>query len=208
MKTKIIFVVVLLILAGYGYTMQELYSKEKKEHKRTEANQNALLKKQQQRYTAIINGKDSVQVLTVDQLTLTKKEAKRERDSLIRIVDDLGIRLNRVTSIMESETTVDVRFDAPVKDSIVPTITADNVYLDTMKCIDYADAFNSFSGCIQGDTLRGARIVTNVPIKQVIHRVPKFEWKFIRLGTKGIQQEMFCDNPSATINYAETINFK
>lgn len=49
---------------------------------------------------------------------------------------------------------------------------------------------------------------TRVPIQQFTHRVPKFKFLGMRFGTKGFNQEMFCENPNATIEYAEYIELR
>jgi Family of unknown function (DUF6549) len=208
-KGLLILIIFLVSSVSGSCILFKMYRSEKKERQRVEFNQDALLQKEQERYTAIINGKDSINVLSTSQLRLTKREAKENRDSLVGIIKDLHIRLNRVQSVTTSTTSVDVNFDAPIVDRPVLITKHDTTYIDTMKCIEYKDAYNLFSGCIDGDTLRNARIKTVIPLTQVIHRVPKFEiFGFIKIGTKGIKQEMFCDNPHATIEYSESISFK
>lgn len=211
LKNKVFLILVIFLVSSVSGSciLFKMYKTEKKERQRTEFNQNALLQKEQERYTAIINGKDSVNVLSTNQLRLTKKEARENRDSLINVIKGLHIRLNRVESVTTSTTSVDVNFDAPIVEKPVIITKHDTTYIDTLKCIEYKDAYNLFSGCIDGDTLRDAHIKTVIPLTQVIHRVPKLEiFGFIKIGTKGIKQEMFCDNPHATIEYSESISFK
>jgi len=185
-----------------------LYKAERAERIRTESNQNALLKQKDERYKILLNEKDSISVLSTQQLVLTRNEFKENRDSLVNVIRAMNVKLRRVESVTNVNTSVDVGFDAPIKDSIIYINRTDTAYIDTIKCIKYEDAFNSFSACIQRDSLVNANMHVNVPITQIAHRIPKFKFLFIRLGTKHIKQEIFSENPSATIDYVEIIKLK
>jgi len=42
---------------------------------------------------------------------------------------------------------------------------------------------------------------------QFIHRVPRFHFLFIRIGTKAIRQDITFKNPNTEIEYTKFINF-
>lgn len=209
-KNNALLLLLLLFLATSASSafFYKVYIQEKTERKRVEQNQNALLKQEQNKYKVLLNEKDSIEVLSTQQLVLTKNEFKENRDSLLEIIESLNIKLRRVQSVTNIDAGVDVGFNAPIKDSIIYITKTDTTYLDTLKCVEYKDAFNSFSACISNDTMIDAKIHIDVPIIQIAHRIPKFEFWFIRLGTKHIKQEILSKNPNATIKYAEVIELK
>lgn len=205
MKEKVISILIGLILALFfgACLFAKLYFKEAREVRRVQQNQNVLLSQEQERFQLVLNERDSLHGLSVQQLVLDKKELRDNRDSLVTIVDKLGIKLRRLESVTTVDAGVDVRFNTGLTDSIY-VYQLDTMYVDTMKCINYKDAFNSFTGCIRQDSLIGARMTSFVPITQIAHRIPK-KFLFFKYGTKAIKQEIFSENPSVFIKYAEVI---
>jgi hypothetical protein len=176
-----------------------MYKREHEERIRVERNQNILLREDLIKYKT----KDSLNVVAIEALELTKREFEKNRDSLVTEVENLGIKLKRVESITKTETVVKTEFKTQIKDSI---IYKDNYIQDTIKCISYRDEFTLIDGCIEKDTLQGVFNV-RVPLTQIVHRVPK-KFLFFKFGTKYIRQEIYSSNPNATVEYAEKINLK
>lgn len=142
--------------------------------------------------------KDSLSAAGVERLTLSNREFSRYCGELERTVSDLNIKVKRLQSVSQTATETKYIVNTVIRDSIVPG--------DTLPCVDYRDAYLTFSGCIREDYFSGL-IESRDTIAQVVHRVPRRFW-FIRWGTKAIRQEVVCRNPHSRISYTEYIELK
>ena len=197
MRLKVEVLIVFILVSSIG-TLFWRYKAERSERIRLDGNQTALLE-DVHRYKT----KDSLNVLSIGRLELTKSEFKKYKEESVEAIDDLNIKLRRVQSVQNTNTVTEIEFQTIIKDSLV---IVDNVIRDTLKCMEYKNAFVDFSACFAGDTVN-ASILIPVNLTQVIHRIPK-KFLFLKWGTKAIKQEIFSDNPYTTIAYSEYIEFK
>jgi len=197
MRLKIEIIIVIVLVSSIG-ALTWRYKVERSERIRLDGNQATLLE-DAHRYKT----KDSLNVLSIGKLELTKSEFKQYKEESAETIEDLNIKLRRVQSVQNTKTVTKIEFKTVMKDSLV---IVDNIVRDTLKCMEYKNAFVDFSACFVGDSLE-ASILIPVNLTQVIHRVPKKFW-FIPYGTKAIKQEIFSDNPYTTISYSEYIEFK
>lgn len=143
---------------------------------------------------------DSLAAASVERLTLTNKEFKRHCGELQKIVESLNLKVKRLQSVSQTATETKYVIETIIWDSILPGRT------DTLKCINYQDAYLMFSGCVDAGRFSGL-IESRDTLIQVVHRVPRKFW-FIRFGCKAIRQEVVCRNPHNQVTFTEYIEFK
>lgn len=188
----IIGVLLLLCIGLYGYA-----DKQRKENKRLELNQDALLSETESYKTK--SGKDAV---SIQQLELTKAELEKNCKFLTQSVSDLNLKLKRVQSIATVGTQTKIEIQTVIKDSI---IYMDRIP-DTLQIFSWRDPWTVVNGKIKEQNV-SLDISSNDTIVQVLHRIPK-KFLFFKYGTKRIQQEMVSTNPHTKIVYSEYIKLK
>lgn len=189
----IISIIAFLISITTIVIQKERISSLKKERARLAENQSSLLG-DIVRYRT----KDSLNAVSVEKLTLKKKELETYRSDLAKQVKDLNIKLKRVESISQTSIKTEIGISAKLRDTVI--------IHDTIQCFKFEDKHISVFGCIENDTVDlSAR--SSVKITQVLHRVPKSFW-FIKYGTKAIRQEIIADNPYTELEYSEYIELK
>jgi len=196
MKAKIILNVGgALLLVSISFIV--LYNKERKERVRLDKNQSSLLSGIEHYKTK--SGQDAV---TIEQLTLEKKELKKYESQLVDSLKKQGFKLRRLESVTQVSTQSNIRFVPAYKDSIVTR--NDTIY--KMPCYEYEDEWISFVGCkdLDGDFVS---ISQSDSIIIVGNRIPKrFLW--IPYGVKSINLDIVSMNPYSTIKYARNIVVK
>ena len=197
MRLKIEILIVVILITSIG-TLVWRYKVERSERIRLDGNQATLLE-DACRYKT----KDSLNVLSIGQLELSKSEFKQYKKESVETIKELNIKLKRVRSVQNTKTITKIEFKTIMKDSLV---IVDNMVRDTLKCMEYKNAHVDFAACFVGDSIE-ASIIIPVGLTQVIHRIPK-KFLFFKWGTKAIKQEMFSDNPYTVISYSEYIEFK
>lgn len=188
----IIGVLLLLCIGLYGYA-----DKQRKENKRLELNQDALLSETENYKTK--SGKDAV---SIQQLELTKAELEKNCKFLTQSVSDLNLKLKRVQSIATAVGQTKIEIQTVIKDSI---IYVDRIP-DTLQVFNWRDPWIFVNGKIKEQNV-SLDISSNDTIVQVLHRIPK-KFLFFKYGTKRIQQEMVSTNPHTKIVYSEYIKLK
>lgn len=184
-----------VILFGCVFALGRLYRQEYKEKRRLEANQEVLFSKAE-----FYRTKDSLSAAGVERLMLSNKEFSRYCHELEQTVAGLQIKNKRLQSVSRTATESLYPVHTIVKDSVVPGRR------DTLQCMDFENAYLSFSGCLEQGEFRG-QVLCRDTLIQVVHRVPRKFW-FIRWGTKAIRQEIVARNPYSRIVYTEYIEFK
>lgn len=167
------------------------------ENNRLTANQETLLTKIHYYRTS-----DSLNAAGVNVLKLKNKEFQQYNAGLLKIINDLNLKLKRLQAVSQTSTETEYQIKTEIRDSII--ILPGRV--DTLNCLDYRDPYFTFSGCITGKQFSGL-IRSRDTIIQIIHRVPRRFW-FIRWGTKAIRQEIISRNPNSRITYTEYIELK
>jgi hypothetical protein len=150
--------------------------------------------------------KDSLNVASVERLTLTKNELQTHCDELTQTVEDLNIKIRRLQSISRTATQTEYRIEPVFRDSITVSVR-DSLIIDTIRCLDYSDEWLTFAACEKSDGVLDAAIETRDTLITIVHRVPK-RFLFFRFGTKAIRQEVISKNPHSRISYAEYIEIK
>lgn len=168
------------------------------ERQRLASNQEALMADVEYYKTKAGNSAASVQALT-----LTKSELKRQCEGLKQTVESLDIKLKRVQAAAQAATRTQIKVETVVRDSIVYRDTA-RVRLQAVK---WQDPWVSVSGLIAPDRTAKLDIISVDTLTQVIHRVPK-KWWFFRWGTKAIRQEIVSSNPHTRIVYSKYIDIR
>lgn len=168
------------------------YREVKRENERLTANQTALLQKAEYYQTEAGKAAAGVQRLKLDY-----SELEADYGRVCRTAEELGVKVKRLQAAATTSTKTQVEVVTQVRDSIVYRSGA----IDTVKAIDWKDAWVNVWGDIKGRNL-SLNVVSHDTLTQIIHRVPRRFW-FIKWGTKAIRQEVVSSNPHTRITYAE-----
>jgi len=168
-----------------------------RENKRLSANQAALLEDVRYYRTT-----DSLSAASVQVLTLTNTEFKQHNDVLVSDAESLNLKVKRLESAAVTATATVVELVTVWRDSIVYI----NGGIDTIRCVDYEDAYITVNACEIDSLIHGTLSVRDTLV-QFVHRVPR-QWLFFKWGTKAVRQEVLTKNPYNTITYTEFIKLQ
>jgi hypothetical protein len=199
-KYIILFSLITLLIVGLIASMHTI-AYLRTENSRLTGNQNALLSD-----IRFYQTKDSLSAASVERLQFTKSELERYNSDLVQTVEDLNIKVKRLQSVSQTATKTTYNIETVFKDTIIVNYKDSTVVLDTLRCVNYKDAYLTFEACEQNDTLN-TFIESRDTLITIVHRVPKRFW-FIRFGTKAIRQEVLSKNPHSKISYTEYIELK
>lgn len=192
--TRYLFIAILVLLCALWVSVRSCRDV-RQERDRLSDNQSGLMEGINYYRTA-----DSLSVASVERLTLTNKDFKKHCSDLQKTVESLNLKVKRLQSVSRTVTETKYQVKTVIKDSILPGKT------DTLKCIDYRDAYLTLAGCDFGGEFIG-KIESRDTLVQVVHRVPRRFW-FIKFGCKAIRQEIVSKNPYAQITFTEYIEFR
>lgn len=197
-KTRLgIYAIIILTVAVF--TLSWLYRNSLEEKGRLKDNQNSLLSEIKHYVT-----KDSLNVASVEKLTLSNHEFKTHNEGLVKTVESLNIKVRRLQSVSETAISSDYTIKTRIKDSI--RWTDKSKPPDTLKCIDHKEKWLQIKGCIEKKEFSGSIHIPDTII-QIVHRVPR-KFLFIKYGTKAIRQEVLSKNPHTSIAFTKYIEFK
>lgn len=195
MKKTLIYALIAAVLTvvGLSYALH----KERGEKARYAANQAALLADVEYYKTESGNNAASVQ-----KLSLTYDELKKNYDDVVKTAEDLKIKVKRLQSVSTAAAQTKVEIKTIVKDSIV------YIKGEPIKALafDWCDPWTDVEGVIHNDSVALAVQSTDTLV-QLVHRVPN-KWWFFKWGTKAIKQDIVSKNPHTHITYTEYIELK
>lgn len=192
MKTKIPYIIAIIILAACYISLSHL----KNENKRLKANQETLLDS-----VKSFRVSDSLKAITVGNLELSLKQFKKyHADDAILIKQLKG---QKPEVIIEPSIQTEYKIRTELKDSIV--------YKDTLKTILYKSKWNYVSGFINKDTINLS--ITNYDELLITESLQKKKFLFFRLpisifGYKRKVLNVISKNPNTKIISAEYITIK
>lgn len=191
----------LLIMGGLLWLQTARLRSEKRERRRLESNQTALMSD-----VEIYRTKAGKAAASNMVLNLRVSELERLRAADAESIRDLGIKLKRVESTAKTATATVVELRAKLRDTAVVRETpAGAVIIDSMQTFRWRDPWVTVEGRIRGDSA-DCRVESVDTLRQVVHRVPR-RFLFIRFGTKAVRQEIVSSNPHTRIVYAEYVRF-
>lgn len=191
----------LLIVGGLLWLQTARLRSEKRERRRLESNQTALMSD-----VEIYRTKAGKAAASNMVLNLRVSELERLRAADAESIRDLGIKLKRVESTAKTATATVVKLRAKLRDTAVVRETpAGAVIIDSMQTFRWRDPWVTVEGRIRGDSV-ACRVESVDTLRQVVHRVPR-RFLFIRFGTKAVRQEIVSSNPHTRIVYAEYVRF-
>ena len=194
LEITIVFILVVVILfVGFQW------KGERKERIRTTANQTSLLSGIRHYKT-----KDSLNAVTIQELTLTKNELKAHESGLMKRIQDQGIKIKRLQSVTQIATETKIEFKTTIKDSLIFVPGTDSII--EMQCLEYVNPWIYFGGCFEADTLNGT-ILLPTKLEIIAHGIPKKIW-FVKFGIKSINIEVISNNPYTDITYARNIKLQ
>ena len=115
-------------------------------------------------------------------------------------VNDMGIKLKRVESAVQTQTIVTV--DVPLRN----TLFINDTIIDRAKQFQWCYAWTNIKGIVTNDSVTCSIESVDTSI-QVVHRVPKKNL-FFRCGTKEIRQDIMSSNPHTKIVYTEYVQLE
>lgn len=135
---------------------------------------------------------------SVEALTLTINDFKRQHAEDCETIRSMNIRLRRMESYAKSATTTTLRDTVIMRDTLV--------IRDSALYARHITPWTTLHALLMRDTLH-FEVITHDTLHQVIHRVPHKLW-FIPYGTKAIRQEVTCSNPNTRLIYTEYIELQ
>lgn len=196
--TRYLAITVILLLSTLAISVRSC-NNVKQERDRFADNQRTLLGEAYYYET-----QNNLSVASVERLTLKASELEQGNTDLIKVCDDLKIKVKRLQSASTTAAETIYDFKTILKDSV---IIRNSVILDTLRCLSYKDPWISFDGCTGDNINFSVQIECTDTITQIVHRVPRQFW-FIKWGTKAIRQEVISKNPHTKITYSEYIELK
>lgn len=142
-------------------------------------------------------------------LTMKVSELEAGRDSLLRTVESLGVKNRRLLALAQTATQASAEVRTPMRDSIVYLPGKTDTLpgrVDTLRCLQWADAWMSVDGCIRKDTFEGS-VASLDTLDIVAHRVPK-RFLFFRYGCKAVRLDVVSHNPHAVVTAARYIRLQ
>ena len=199
--TKILIGVVatLIVVAGFLY---KGYTKEKKERQRFESNYIASETGISQ-YTA----KNGQLITEIQEKNEKIKEFEKLHPQYVKEIDNLNAQLKRTEWLLANSTKTEII----VKDTTI--YLRDTVLLGYKepKCVKIKDSwYYDMQFCVS-DTLivpGHTRIAMQDSTVTIATRIPKFEFWFIRIGTKSVNIKSTNMNPYVRTHYQEYIKLR
>ena len=130
------------------------------------------------------------------------EELRAAKAELAAEVKALRIRLSRVESIAKTASRSELRFVAPLTDTMLVGM-ADSC---PQRLLTWRDAWTEVRGCIRRDSAE-VSILSRDTLVQIVHRVPH-RWWFFRWGTRAIRQEVVSRNPHTQLVYTEYLRLE
>lgn len=192
-------ILILLLIAAFAIIvgLRSSLHKTREERDRYRANQTALLSDVEHYKTE--SGKNAA---SVQKLTLTYNELKKNYDDVVATAKELNIKVKRMQSVSTTATETRVNVVTQVRDSI---IFRDSI-TQSIKIFRWNDPWVSIFGELNKDSV-GIDVQSRDTIVQIVHRIPHKFW-FIKWGTKAIRQEIVSKNPHTNIVYTDYIELK
>ena len=193
--TKYLFIALIVCLAALTVSVRSCQRIDR-DRDRLADNQRTLMDKAEYYRTS-----DSLSAASVERLTLTNGELKRNCGDLVAVAEKLNIKLKRIQSTSTTAIGSEYRIKTVLRDSLV---VRDSLILDTLKFITFEDAWLTFAASTANGKNFDTRIETRDTLVQIVHRVPRKFW-FFRWGCKAIRQEVLSKNPYSRITFTEYI---
>lgn len=192
-------ILIFLLIAAFAIIvgLHSSLHKTREERDRYRANQTALLSDVEHYKTE--SGKNAA---SVQKLTLTYNELKKNYDDVVATAKELNIKVKRMQSVSTTATETRVNVVTQVRDSI---IFRDSI-TQSIKIFRWNDPWVSIFGELNKDSV-GIDVQSRDTIVQIVHRIPHKFW-FIKWGTKAIRQEIVSKNPHTNIVYTDYIELK
>ncbi len=171
------------------------------ENQRLANNQSALSSQLHHYRTQLDEEAASAQVLR-----LKISEYKRLRATDAARIEQLGIRLRRVTATSQTAIANRLEWLAPLRDTIIIRSNDPRPIGDTQHLFRWNDRWVTIEGVVAKDSIR-CRIESIDTLRQVVHRIPR-RFLFIRWGTRALRQEIISSNPHTKIVYTEYVELQ
>jgi hypothetical protein len=205
MKTLNIIIVVMIVgsMLATGLLI-DANKKQRAENKRLTYNQEVLNSNFESYKSAYktglktIAGKDSIIQLNAAKifaLSYSVYELKQFSAQDVKTIAELKLKLKNVQSVTNVGTNTTSNIETRI------------VYVDSVKCLDYADRFTSVSGCFKGDSI-DLKIEHRDSLTTIVSRVPAHRFLWWTWGVKAIELDIRAQNPDTKFTYLKYIEMK
>lgn len=143
--------------------------------------------------------KEGILVAQSRAFEMTAKEFKSLFEEEAQKAKDLGLKVKRIETYMESHMVSRDSISTGLRDTII-IVNSDPVL---SKTFTYQDQFMRMRGVVAKDSV-GIDYSHRTKINQIIYRVPK-RFLFIKYGTKYLEQYISSENPKDSIEYTRII---
>lgn len=208
-KLKIAFIVLCVVILGYGVNLMIENKKLKTINGIQESNIESL-----------VFGMDSLmlknnqQAVEVKSLRLTKGEFESYKKDAAKTIENMGIKIKNLQSYTRTDMALKIPINGKVNiQSQHPIENLDNETDSICECddefeymadIDITNEFLDVKGVIVGDSI-GIEVSTEVKLEQAVSIIPKHKFLWWSWGVKGIKQTITTNNPYVEIKYSESI---
>lgn len=135
---------------------------------------------------------------SVEALTLSLSDFKRQHAEDCATIRDMQIRLRRMESYSKSIAATTLCDTVIVRDTVIVS--------DSARHAHYATPWTTLHALLRRDSM-SFELTSYDTLHQIIHRVPRRLW-FIPFGTKAIRQEITTSNPHTRLIYTEYIELE
>lgn len=193
--------VLLVVLSLAIYTLFSMYSTQKAEAIRANSNVKVLnsnFKSYKISYKRLKGKTDTIitqNAAQIGSLTYTVGEFERFRGEDAQTIDALNLKLKNVQSVTNIGTQTNTTINTKIQ------------YIDSTKCLNYADKYTTLSGCFRGDSI-GIKVVTTDSLTTVVSRIPKHRFLWWSWGVKSVKVDITSQNPNTTFTYLKYVELK
>ena len=190
----------LITLAVALLLVTMLLNRSQKEEKRLSENQESLLAD-----ITFYRASDSISAASVGKITLERDEFKKHNADLVKTAALLNLKVKRLEAAVQTAVKTEYLIKTEIKDSLI--YVPEEPFPVKVPCIDYNDKWLTIDGCIINKEFSGI-ITSTDSLTHFIHRVPKWKFLGMQIGTKGVKLDVVSKNPHSNIFYLQYISFK
>lgn len=194
MKSKLIFLVVLIFLVAGFFSGRESQRNKiqflELENRRISGNNESLV-----RNIEFYVSKAGNQAAKVKSLTYRVEEFKQNEQRMTKTIKDLNLKLKNTKSAIQIGTSSKVKIETKIQ------------YVDTNKCFNYVDKFNTVTGCVIEDSVK-IQIHYQDSLTAIVSKIPKHRFLWWTWGVKAVELDIVSENPNTKFTYLKYITLE
>ncbi len=148
----------------------------------------------------VITAENNDLLYTVQGLHVSNKELKEYNNDLARRLKEYDIEFKKTEGVITAQQKLIVTLNEKLKDRTQVRYENDTIILDTLKCFDFKDDYNTITGCIKEDTI-SATFSSEVPLDIVLENV--YKYKFLWWRWKIINRKVTATSPNKSVHFTD-----